>query len=81
MELLETKFPTYFIKSAEEIKSKDELFSFNIHSRELEHKTNIFPEKEPLKIAITSGASCPDAVVDQVLQKIAALYGLEFDPE
>ena len=80
VELLETKFPTYFIKSAEEIKSREEIFSFNIHSRELERKEHIFPKKKPVKIAVTSGASCPDSVVDQVLQKIAGLFGLEFDP-
>ncbi|MGV3631857.1 MAG: 4-hydroxy-3-methylbut-2-enyl diphosphate reductase [Bacteroidota bacterium] len=81
VELLETKFPTYFIKSEEEIKSKDELFSFNIHTRQLEFKDNIFPQKEIVKIAVTSGASCPDAVVDRVLQKIASLYGLNFELE
>jgi 4-hydroxy-3-methylbut-2-enyl diphosphate reductase len=26
---------------------------------------------------ITSGASCPDAVVESVIKKLAALYGVE----
>ncbi|MES2588119.1 MAG: 4-hydroxy-3-methylbut-2-enyl diphosphate reductase [Bacteroidota bacterium] len=78
LELLEQKFPSYFIKSAQEIKSKNEVESFNIHSKELENHFNIFPEnKQKIRIAITSGASCPDAIVDQVLQRIANLFEVE----
>ncbi|MFN5416195.1 MAG: 4-hydroxy-3-methylbut-2-enyl diphosphate reductase [Flavobacteriia bacterium] len=80
VELLETKFPTYFINSEHEIKNLNEVESFNIHSKALENKTNIFPsEKEKIKIAITSGASCPDAVVDNVLQKLANLFDCEIN--
>lgn len=80
VELLETKFPTYFINSELEIKNLNEVESFNIHSKTVENKSNIFPnEKEKIKIAITSGASCPDAVVDNVLQKLALLFDCEIN--
>ena len=31
------------------------------------------PQKSPIKIAITSGASCPDAIVDRVISRILEL--------
>lgn len=72
VELLEQKFPCYFIKDESEIISENEVRSFNIHSKELEiHRQ--FIEKDMPTIAITAGASCPDAVVDRVIQKIIAL--------
>ncbi len=75
VELLEQKFPSYFIKDVNEIISENEVRSFNIHSKEIE-TLNQFIEGGAKTIAITSGASCPDAVVDQVIQKILALKGI-----
>lgn len=72
VELLEQKFPTYFIKDVGEIRSEKELYSFNIHTKEVE-LINDFMKYETPTIAITSGASCPDAVVDKVIQKILVL--------
>src|SRR5690606_22115784 len=72
VELLEQKFPTYFIKDANEILSDKEVRSFNIHTKEIE-SINEFISHEIPRIAITSGASCPDSVVDRVIQKILEL--------
>lgn len=73
VELLEPKFPTYFIKNSDEIISTSAIRSFNIHSQEVEQKDKFLPEKEKTRIIITSGASCPDASVDEVIQKILGL--------
>jgi 4-hydroxy-3-methylbut-2-enyl diphosphate reductase len=72
VELLEQKFPTYFIKDVNEILSDKEVRSFNIHTKEIE-SINEFISLETPTIAITSGASCPDSVVDRVIQKILEL--------
>jgi 4-hydroxy-3-methylbut-2-enyl diphosphate reductase len=32
------------------------------------------PHKAPVDIILTSGASCPDSLVDAVLQKILSFY-------
>jgi len=78
VELLENKFPTYFINSAQEIISLDEICSFDIHKKTVETHHQIFPKnKTKVRIALTSGASCPDAIVDQVIQKIVQLYGIK----
>ncbi|MFK7786384.1 MAG: 4-hydroxy-3-methylbut-2-enyl diphosphate reductase, partial [Crocinitomicaceae bacterium] len=73
VELLEPKFPTYFIKNKQEITSTEDIQSFNIHTKELKQQGSFLPEKEHTNIIITSGASCPDAVVDEVIQKILEL--------
>ncbi len=81
VELLEDKFNTYFVKNADEIKSKNEIDAFNIHSKEVEKHTTFLPEKDTLKIIITSGASCPDSAVDRVMQKVLALMNISFSPD
>jgi len=75
VELLEQKFPTYFIKDSSEILSKNELRSFNIHTKQIELHQDYISDKKSINIAITSGASCPDAVVDSVIQKLIEIRG------
>jgi 4-hydroxy-3-methylbut-2-enyl diphosphate reductase len=35
---------------------------------------NFLPNKNPVKIILTSGASCPDTVVDRVMEKIVSFF-------
>ncbi len=74
VELCEERLPTYFISSAEKIMSKDVINHFNFNEG-LEHTTNNYlPQKDKVKIILTSGASCPDAIVDEVLMKILSYF-------
>lgn len=79
VEILEEKFPTVFIKDAEEIKSDGTIHSFNIHSKQMDEHAHCFSTNP--KIIITSGASCPDSAVEEVIEKVLALYNEQFDPE
>ncbi len=75
VELLEERFPTYHVRDASEIKSRSEIHHFNQWSKEVERTRNWMPKaSEPVTIAITSGASCPDALVDEVLLKVASYF-------
>jgi 4-hydroxy-3-methylbut-2-enyl diphosphate reductase len=74
VELLERKFPTFYIKGPSEIVSVDNVSTFDIHQQELRQVTSFLPRKEKIKIIITSGASCPDALVDNVIKKLVALH-------
>ncbi len=74
VELCEKKLPTYFISSAKEIVSKQEINYFDISKHERICKLNYLPEQMPVDIILTSGASCPDSVIDEVLQKIISFY-------
>lgn len=81
VELLEEKFKTYFILSENNIASFNQLTSFNIHDKKEEEIVSYFPQKEKIRIIITSGASCPDAVVDAVIVKLLELNGITPDFE
>jgi 4-hydroxy-3-methylbut-2-en-1-yl diphosphate reductase len=81
VELLEQKFPTYFIRNVNEILSKNEIRSFDIHKKEIEHTNDFLPNTANPTIILTSGASCPDSMVDQVLHKILSFYTEEYNIE
>lgn len=74
VELCEQKFPTYFISSEREILSNTEIKHFDYHNHKENKSENYIPEKEIVKIILTSGASCPDAVVDKVLIKLLSYF-------
>jgi 4-hydroxy-3-methylbut-2-en-1-yl diphosphate reductase len=74
VELCQEKFPTYFINSEAEIESAIVINHYNYHQK-LKHRTEGYlPERLPVTIVLTSGASCPDAVVDRVLNKVLSFY-------
>ena len=82
VELLESKFDVYFIESEKEINDQGEISCYNIHSQEIE-KRKLFSNslKSSHKIVLTSGASCPDAVVDAVIRKILFVLNEDADIE
>lgn len=74
VELCERKLPTYFIKSDIELKSAELIQHFNYPKTKLEETQNWLPKKDNVRIILTSGASCPDAVVDRVMQVILSYF-------
>src|SRR5690606_30736946 len=74
VELCEEKLPTYFIDSANEIESATNINHFIYNEHRHTKTANFLPNKNPLKIILTSGASCPDRIVDEVLEKILGFY-------
>lgn len=77
VELCEEKLPTYFISSADKIISDELISHFNFHKHEELETKNYLPLgsiENPTRIILTSGASCPDAIVEDVLQKILSYY-------
>ena len=74
VELCEAKLPTYFISSEKEIVSENKINHYNFHKQENVSTGNYLPDKNPLTIILTSGASCPDSIVDNVLQKIISFF-------
>ena len=74
VELCEEKLSTYFISSEEKIISSKDILHYNFHSKEELLTADYLPAKEPVKILITSGASCPDALVEGVIQKLVSYF-------
>lgn len=77
VELAEEKLPTYFISSADKIISDKEILHYNYHTKQELLTNNYLPSTSPIKISMTSGASCPDAVVESIIRKLAKFYGGE----
>jgi 4-hydroxy-3-methylbut-2-enyl diphosphate reductase len=76
VELCEEKLPTYFISSEEKVLSPQEMLHYNFHTRQELHTTGWLPARSgPVRILVSSGASCPDALVEAVISKIAGYYG------
>jgi len=74
VELCERKFPTFFINSDSEIKSRSEIHHFNYPTKEKRITREFLPDKKPVNIILTSGASCPDTLVDRVLIKLLSYF-------
>jgi len=74
VELCEAKLSTYFISSEENILSDNVIRHFNIHQHKEIETANYLPQKDGVDIILTSGASCPDAVVEAVLRKIHSFF-------
>ena len=74
VELCEQRLPTYFINNADKIISRDEIIHCNWVTKEEKTVKSFLPSATPVKMLITSGASCPDAVVEDVIEKIISFY-------
>jgi len=81
VELCEERLPTYFISSEEKILSAKEILHYNFHTKEEILTADYLPNKKPVKILITSGASCPDALVEGVINKVAAFFSNTINSE
>jgi 4-hydroxy-3-methylbut-2-enyl diphosphate reductase len=74
VELCEEKLPTYFINNEEKLISEHTIMHFDFHRHEELVTKNYLPSKQPVTVLITSGASCPDALVEGVIIKLAGFY-------
>ena len=73
VELCEEVLPTYFINDANNIIDKNTIIRHHFRTHEMETVSNFLPTTSPIKILITSGASCPDAVIENVIDKLLSL--------
>jgi 4-hydroxy-3-methylbut-2-enyl diphosphate reductase len=74
VELCEKKLPTYFISSEAKILSSKEILHYNFHVKKEVLTSNYLPASQPVKILLTSGASCPDALVEGVINKLILFF-------
>jgi 4-hydroxy-3-methylbut-2-enyl diphosphate reductase len=81
VELCEEKLPTYYIKDENCLLNEKLIAHFDWRQHTEEMTTDFIPQKENLKIMVTSGASCPDALVERVIERLAELTANPFDIE
>jgi 4-hydroxy-3-methylbut-2-enyl diphosphate reductase len=68
--------PSYFICDESELLSKEQIRHFDYPSHSL-LSTNEWMPEGPFKLVLTSGASCPDVVLEAVMRKVLELRGIE----
>ncbi|MFZ5978609.1 MAG: 4-hydroxy-3-methylbut-2-enyl diphosphate reductase [Hydrotalea flava] len=74
VELCEQQLPTYFIDSANKLLDAQNLVHCNWQTKATQTISGYLPGKTPLKILITSGASCPDNIVEAVIERLVSFF-------
>lgn len=79
--ILMSAMPVYFIQDASEILSENEIRHFDYSSQKHLTTQQWIPTKEKLRLVVTSGASCPDSIVEEVIRKVLLVTGNSADIE
>ncbi|RPD51248.1 4-hydroxy-3-methylbut-2-enyl diphosphate reductase [Paracnuella aquatica] len=74
VELCEEQLPTYYISSEAKILSQQTIQHYDFHNKQELVTHKFLPAQQPVSILITSGASCPDAVVEDVIRRLLQFY-------
>lgn len=72
--ILSEKMPAYFISGEQDIVDRNEIYHFNYAKHERKSAQNWLPDQPHVKIVLTSGASCPDTVLEAVMNKVLAMF-------
>lgn len=76
-ELCEEVLPTYYIRDEHCLVSADEIRHYDQHKNVEKVTAYYMPATAHIRVMITSGASCPDALVERVIQRLATITGNE----
>ncbi|MCW8813704.1 MAG: 4-hydroxy-3-methylbut-2-enyl diphosphate reductase [Chlorobium sp.] len=74
VKLCKEEIKTFFIDSADRIISSDEINHYDLGKQTTVISKDFLPAKYPVEILLTSGASCPDAIVESIIRKIVSFY-------
>lgn len=74
VELCESKFPTYFIESANKILDRNLIKHYDLHRKKEKVTENFIPDKDSVTVMLTCGASCPDAIIEGVLTRMLSFF-------
>lgn len=74
VELCEERLPTFFISGSSKIISRTKILHYDFNKGKEFETENYLPLNRKTKIILTSGASCPDAVVEEVLTKLLSYF-------
>jgi 4-hydroxy-3-methylbut-2-enyl diphosphate reductase len=72
VELCSQAMPTYFIQGADDLLSAVSIRHYSLASRSVLTTRDWLPPRRPVDVVLTSGASCPDAILDDVLRRITS---------
>ncbi|PAW71267.1 MAG: 4-hydroxy-3-methylbut-2-enyl diphosphate reductase [Verrucomicrobiia bacterium Tous-C5FEB] len=78
VEIAEQKLPTFFIRGSSCIESLERIVHYDLHREEevSSEYAGIIAGDAPLNIGITAGASCPNNLIEETIQRIFELRGV-----
>ena len=74
-EMGEAKLPTYFIRNASRLESRERIVHFDQHVRREVATEGWLPER-PLTVGLTAGASCPNNLIEETILRLYELHGV-----
>ena len=74
-EMGEAKLPTYFIRNASRLESRERIVHYDIHEKREVATTGWLPAP-PLTVGITAGASCPNNLIEESILRLYELHGI-----
>lgn len=74
-EMGEAKLPTYFVRNASRLESRERIVHYDQHRKEEVVSEGWLPER-PLVIGITAGASCPNNLIEETIVRVFELHGI-----
>ena len=77
LEICAQVMPSFLIANSDEILSERQICHYDIDTKQMAESQHWLPDELPTRLIITSGASCPDILMNQVLQKVAGFYGYD----
>ena len=77
-EMGEAVLPTYFIRNAGKLESRERITHFDQHKKHEVVTENWLP-KSPITIGVTAGASCPNNLIEDTIVRVFDLYGIPRD--
>lgn len=75
VEIGEKKLPTWFIRNADCMISVDEIRHYDIHGKSESISRDWLPEKPLLTVGITAGASCPNNLIEDTINRVLEFRG------
>ncbi len=77
-EMGEEKLPTYFVRNAARLESREQIRHYNLHSKK-EKTTQGWLPATPATIGVTAGASCPNNLIEETILRVFELHGVDRD--
>lgn len=74
-EMGEEKLPTYFIRNAERMDTRERITHYDLHQKR-EVTSENWLGASPITIGITAGASCPNNLIEETVLRLYNLFGI-----
>ena len=75
-EMGQAKLPTYFIRDASRLESRERITHFDLHAGEEVASENWLPDGD-LVVGVTAGASGPNHLIEETIKRLYAFRGVD----